>query len=45
MMVIGIAVLVLGVSGGGTVILVPTGLLLGGIIEAVRGLTKLGANA
>ena len=41
MLALGIGVLALGVTGGGSVMLVPTGLLLGGLIEIVRGATKL----
>ncbi len=41
MVAIGIAVLALGVSGGGTIVLIPTGFLVGGVIEIVRGAAKL----
>ena len=41
MVAIGIAVLALGLSGGGTIVLIPVGLLAGGVFEIVRGATKL----
>jgi hypothetical protein len=40
MVALGITVLALGVSGGSLVI-VPTGLLLGGLVELARGATQL----
>ncbi|MBA2538943.1 MAG: hypothetical protein H0V17_04855 [Deltaproteobacteria bacterium] len=40
MVAIGVTVLALGISGG-TILLIPTGLLIGGIFEIVRGVTKL----
>jgi hypothetical protein len=40
MLAIGITVLALGLSGG-TIVLVPIGLLAGGVIEIVRGAAKL----
>jgi hypothetical protein len=39
MLVVGIAVLSLGV--GGQIVVVPTGFLIGGLIEIVNGVTKL----
>ncbi len=44
MLAIGIAVLALGISGGGTIMLIPTGFLVGGVVEIVRGATKLSGN-
>lgn len=41
MLVLGIVILALFSSAGGQVMLVPTGLLIGGIVELVRGSTKL----
>jgi hypothetical protein len=41
MMVLGGLVLGLGVAGGGAIIMIPTGLLIGGAIELVYGVTKL----
>ena len=41
MLAIGIAVLALGASGGGSLMLVPTGLLLGGLVEIARGAGNL----
>lgn len=43
MLVLGIAVLALFSSAGGQVLLVPTGLLIGGVVELVRGSSKLSA--
>lgn len=40
MVVLGIAVLSIGLSGS-QIVLVPTGLLIGGLIEIVNGVTKL----
>jgi hypothetical protein len=44
MLAIGIAVLSLGMSGSSQIMLIPTGLLIGGLIEAVLGLGKLSSN-
>jgi hypothetical protein len=41
MLAIGIAVLALGASGGGSLMLIPTGLLLGGLVEITRGASNL----
>jgi len=41
MLVIGIAILALGASGGGQIMVIPVGMLLGGLIELGRGATKL----
>ena len=41
MLAIGVAILALGASGGGSIMLLPTGLLIGGIVELVRGASKL----
>lgn len=41
--VLGIAVLV-GTGGSGSIVVVPGGLLLGGIVSLVRGVTGLAAN-
>lgn len=40
MLVVGIAILSIGT--GGSIMVVPTGLLIGGIVEIVNGITKLG---
>ncbi len=45
MLVIGIAVLSLGMSGDSTIMLIPTGLLLGGIVECARGLSNLSSKS
>jgi hypothetical protein len=42
MLVLGIGTLVVGASAGGTIMLVPTGMLLGGIYEIIRGAGNLG---
>ncbi len=42
MVVLGIGVLALGASAGGTIMVVPAGMLLGGIYEIIRGATNLG---
>lgn len=41
MLVVGISVLALGLSGGGSLVLIPTGFLLGGAYEVFVGLGKL----
>src|SRR3954471_1447026 len=41
MLVIGIAVLVLGASGGGSVMIIPAGMLVGGLVELARGAGNL----
>lgn len=44
MLAIGIAILSLGMSGSSTIMLIPTGMLLGGLVECVLGLGKLSSN-
>jgi hypothetical protein len=44
MLAIGIAILSLGQSGGSSIMLVPTGMLLGGIVECALGLSKLSSK-
>ena len=44
MLAIGITVLALTASGGGSVVLIPTGFLVGGIVEIIRGVTKLSGS-
>jgi hypothetical protein len=41
MLVVAIAILALGASAGGTVMLIPTGMLLGGVYELARGIANL----
>src|SRR4051812_8385013 len=41
MLAIGIAVLALGASGGSQIMVIPVGLLIGGLVELARGATKL----
>jgi|GEM_PF-6792630 len=43
MLVIGIAILSLGLSGG-SLVLVPTGMLLGGLVECALGMSKLSSK-
>jgi hypothetical protein len=41
MLVIGIAILSLGLSGSGGIVLIPTGMLIGGVAEIAIGISKL----
>ncbi len=41
MLAIGIAVLALGAAGSSSIMLLPTGLLIGGVFEIVRGINNL----
>ena len=44
MLVIGSAVLAIGVSGAGSLMVIPAGLLIGGVIEIILGVSKLSSN-
>jgi hypothetical protein len=44
MLAIGIAILALGLSGGSSLVLIPTGMLIGGLVECVVGVSKLSSN-
>ena len=44
MLVIGGAILALGVAGGGNLIVIPTGFIIGGIVEIALGATKLSGD-
>lgn len=44
MLVLGGAIFALGVAGGGAIIVIPTGLVVGGGIELVYGITKLSGD-
>ena len=41
MLAIGIAVLALGAGAGGSIMIVPVGMLVGGVVELVRGMSNL----
>jgi hypothetical protein len=44
MIAIAIAILALGASGSSTIMLIPTGMLLGGLAECVLGISKLSSH-
>jgi hypothetical protein len=41
MLAIGITILALGASGGGQIMVIPVGMLIGGLVELARGASKL----
>ena len=43
LVVLAIGVFALGAAGGGTIVLVPTGMLVGGIVQLTRGINNLRA--
>jgi hypothetical protein len=45
MLVVGIAILAVGASAGGTIMLIPTGMLFGGLYEIIRGVTNLSSGS